>query len=165
MLAAFSGLAFSFGRTFPDADPARQRVNLPGPNFSTRRCWSSLPAVPVYAELHLVNDVMSLTPRALPRVFERPWLPLERLNLEPLVRWLSSDGFGRLFNLTLLVLSLFAALSIIHALWLLFRVLHFREYALFGKAWREWEGLRLALVFREPRPKEQQAAAQGTSQE
>ena len=81
------GLAFSFGRTFPDADPVRQRVNLAGAKLFHAALLVIVTAVPVYAELHLVTDVMSLTPRALPRVFERPWLPLERLNLEPLVRF------------------------------------------------------------------------------
>ena len=149
VLAAFAGLAFSFGRTFPEDDPARRRVNLAGARLFHAALLLVATAVPAYAELRLVNDITSLAPRALPRVFERPWLPLERLDVEALVRWLASDGFRRLFNLVLLILSLLAAMSTARALWILFRTLHFREYALFGRAWPEWAGLRRALVFRE----------------
>lgn len=149
VLASLAGLAFGLSRSLPEDDPNRTRATFAGTKLFHAALTVIVTAIPVYAELNVVKDVLNLAPRELPLFIERLQLPLGWLNLTGFINWLGSEGFLRLFNLMLLYLSLFAFSSIAQALWELSRMLHFPKFALFGRRWTEWQGLRDALQFRD----------------
>lgn len=151
VLATLAGLAFGLSRSLSESDPTRSSATFAGTKLFHAALLVIVTTLPVYAELNVVNDVLSLVPRELPLILERFQLPLGWLDLTGFINWLASDGFHRFFNLMLLYLSLFAFISIVQALWALSRLLHFREYALFGQQWPDWQGLGKALLFRDKR--------------